>query len=28
LSAYKSIPTTWKWSYTGTNLDANGMVAT
>lgn len=25
LSAYTSIPTTWKWSYTGTNLSVNGM---
>jgi xyloglucan-specific endo-beta-1,4-glucanase len=24
LSAYTSIPTTWKWTYTGTNLQANG----
>ena len=26
LSAYTSLPTTWKWSYTGTNLSANGEI--
>lgn len=25
ISAYTTIPTTWKWSYTGTNLLCNGM---
>jgi len=25
LSAYTSIPTTWNWGYTGTNLSNNGM---
>jgi xyloglucan-specific endo-beta-1,4-glucanase len=25
LSAYKSIPTTWKWNYTGTDLNNNGV---
>lgn len=24
VSAYTTIPTTWKWSYTGTNLACNG----
>lgn len=27
LSAYSSIPTTWDWSYTGTNLRCNGTVS-
>ena len=26
LSAYTSIPTTWKWSYTGTDLRVNGTT--
>jgi xyloglucan-specific endo-beta-1,4-glucanase len=25
ISAYTSIPTTWNWTYSGTNLDCNGM---
>jgi xyloglucan-specific endo-beta-1,4-glucanase len=28
LSAYTSMPTAWKWSYTGTDLRVNGMLLT